>query len=148
MSVSSQRHLTDQELWSSCTSAGRSYQECVQWIQNSHATFMQKCLQVEKRPEWFCTQILVQNVIGNFRFPASPATGPKSYPGNPADLALHATGAVIAAQSGHFGVAAIESLQVAKEVVDVTKGVGEALVDSRTDAVQGGYANHSDVGFQ
>ncbi len=67
---------------------------------------------------------------------------------NVLDLAKDVAGAVVAARDKNWVEAAAKSLDVAQDVLDISKDVGEALVESRADAVEGGYAQNSDLGFQ
>jgi len=67
---------------------------------------------------------------------------------NVLDLAKDVTEAYAAARDKNWAGAAAKSLDVAQDVLDISKDVGEALVESRTDAVEGGYAQNSDLGFQ
>jgi hypothetical protein len=50
--------------------------------------------------------------------------------------------------TGDLVSGAVDSLQIAQDIVDVVPEVVDAFVDSRTDAVAGGYADGSDIGFQ
>ncbi len=59
---------TDQQVWNRCASNERPYAECQQLIRRSHVFFMEKCAK-ESRSQQFCSEVLIQKVIGNFRFP-------------------------------------------------------------------------------
>ena len=67
---------------------------------------------------------------------------------NPVDLVIDVTNAMSDARSGNWGSAMIDSLDVAQDVIDISKEVGEAFIESRIDAVENDYAENSDVGFQ
>jgi hypothetical protein len=67
---------------------------------------------------------------------------------NVVDLGRDVAEAYIAAREQNWVEAANKSLDVAQDVIDVGTDVVEAFVESRTDAVTGGYAENSDLGFQ
>lgn len=67
---------------------------------------------------------------------------------NPVDLAKDVAQAIADAKSGDWVSAAEDSLEVAKDIIDISRDIGEAFVESRTEAVQGDYAENSDIGFQ
>jgi len=84
-----------------------------------------------------------------------PSATSSSYDGNAndnsrslSDLAKDVTEAAAAARSGNWLYAAAKSLEVAQDAIDIGKDVAEALVESRTDAVQGGYSEYSDLWCQ
>ena len=71
-----------------------------------------------------------------------------SFGGNVASLGMHATEAVLDARSGNWAGAAANSARVAGDVAEIVPEVVDAYVEARTDAVQGGYSQYSDIGFQ
>jgi len=78
----------------------------------------------------------------------STSTKPVSRSNNPIDLVQHTIEAISDAKSGNWPGAVFDSIEVARDVMDCAKEIGEAFVDSRTDAVKGDYSGNSDVGFQ
>ena len=63
------------------------------------------------------------------------------------DLASDAYNAKQSATSGDWPSAAYYSGEVAKDVIDISKNTAEAFVESREEAVRGGYSQYSDTGL-
>lgn len=67
---------------------------------------------------------------------------------NALDLARDIVSASESAASKDWTSAAYYSTEVARDVIDVGRATGEDFVESRTEAVKGGYSEYSDIGFQ
>jgi hypothetical protein len=64
------------------------------------------------------------------------------------DLARDVYSATESASARDWPSAAYYSTEVARDLIDVGRATGEDFVESRTEAVQGGYSEYSDIGFQ
>ena len=66
----------------------------------------------------------------------------------PLDLAQDITQAIADARSGNWAAAAADSLDVAQDIIDVAQKIEEELIQSRKEAIQNGFSENSDIGFQ
>ena len=64
------------------------------------------------------------------------------------DTGKSAAEAIGYAKDRNWPGAAIKSYEVGQDLTSGAQATGEAFIQSRTDAVNGGYSQNSDVGFQ
>ncbi|HSX03388.1 MAG TPA: hypothetical protein VLG76_01520 [Rhabdochlamydiaceae bacterium] len=64
------------------------------------------------------------------------------------DFAGHVSSGVVNARSGNWAGAAVDSMHVGGDAAELGQDVFNGMVESRADAVSGGYAQYSDIGFQ
>jgi hypothetical protein len=63
------------------------------------------------------------------------------------DLVMDVYNATQSASARDWPSAAYHAFEVSRDVIDITVNTAESFIESRTDAVRGGYAGYSDLGL-